>query len=89
MFYLKRLFELNPLMGMCGCRIRNYFILLFKLKLIHVITIDKQNSRQSSDSHDSPRADPNNLKQSSDNIGNIEKVFECVVTGDRQLPPAL
>ena len=87
MFYLKRLFELNPLMGMCGCRIRNYFN--FKFELIHVLTIDKQNNRQSSDSHDTPRADTSNLKQSSDNIGNIEKVFECVVTGDRQLPPAL
>ena len=56
--------------------------------MIHVLTIDKQNNRQSSDSHDTPRADTSNLKQSSDNIDNIEKVFECVVTGDRQLPPA-
>ncbi len=56
--------------------------------MIHVLTIDKQNNRQSSDSHDTPRADTSNKQQSSDNIDNIEKVFECVVTGDRQLPPA-
>ena len=49
----------------------------------HIVS-DKQNRRQSSDSHNTPNAD----KQSSDNVDNIEKVFECVVTGDRQLPPA-